>query len=132
MGNKKITIYKLIKLIKQNKAPKKVIYNGSEYKFCKDIGDYRRLGWEHCLIIKDVFTFDNHFHNSLYNMLNCKVEILSEENNEQHTKMQFPDTFEEFIKSYSFIDDKEIHTNGSELIPTFRLKQWEEHKKRRK
>ena len=57
------------------------------------------------------------------------VEILPEENDEQYTEMQFPDTFEEFIKSYSFVDDKEIYTNGSELIPTFRLKQWIEHKK---
>ena len=77
-----ITIYELMGLIKDDKAPKKVFYNGSEYKFCKDIGDYRKLGWEHCLIIKDVFEFDNNFHNSLYNMLNDIVEILSEENDE--------------------------------------------------
>ena len=51
---------------------------------------------------------------------------------EQKIKMQFPDTFEEFVKSYSFTDDKEIYTNGCGLIPTFRLKQWEEHKKEEK
>ncbi|WP_298061705.1 hypothetical protein [uncultured Rikenella sp.] len=61
---------------------KKVFYNGSEYKFCKDIGDYRRLGWEHCLIIKDIFKYDSHFHNSLYNIINDTVEILPEENDE--------------------------------------------------
>ena len=82
MKNKEITIYELIRLIKDGKAPNKVYYKGSEYKFCNDIGDYRRLGWEHCLIIKDVFTFDSYSHNSLYNMLNDKVEILSEKNDE--------------------------------------------------
>ena len=42
--------------------------------------------------------------------------------------MQFPNTLDEFIEQYSFIDKEEIYTNGSELIPTFRIKQWEEHK----
>ena len=82
MENKMITIYELMGLIKDDKAPNKVSYKGSEYKFCNDIGDYRRLGWEHCLIMKDIFTFDSYSHNSLYNMLNDKVEILSEENDE--------------------------------------------------
>ena len=79
MNNKVITIYELMGLIKDGKAPKKVFYNGSEYKFSKDIGDYRRLGWGHCLIIKDVFIFGNYPHNSLYNMLSDTVEILPEE-----------------------------------------------------
>lgn len=42
--------------------------------------------------------------------------------------MIFPKTLDEFIKEYSFIDNKEIYTNGSELIQVFRIKQWEEHK----
>ena len=40
--------------------------------------------------------------------------------------MIFPKTLDEFIKEYSFIDNKEIYTNGSELIQVFRIKQWEE------
>lgn len=44
-------------------------------------------------------------------------------------EMKFPDTLDEFIKQYSFIDEEQIYTNGSELIHTFRVKQWEEHKK---
>lgn len=47
-------------------------------------------------------------------------------------KMTFPNTLDEFIEEYSFIDDKEFYTNGSELIPTFRIKQWEEHKTKEK
>ena len=45
-------------------------------------------------------------------------------------QMNFPDTLDEFIKQYSFIDRKEIYTNGSDLIQTFRVKQWEEHRQR--
>ncbi len=44
--------------------------------------------------------------------------------------MQFPNTLDEFIEQYSFVDKERIYTNGSELIPTFRIKQWEEHQER--
>lgn len=39
-------------------------------------------------------------------------------------QMDFPNTFDEFAKNYGFKDSKEIYTNGSELIPVFRVKQW--------
>lgn len=42
-------------------------------------------------------------------------------------KMEFPETFEEFARDYGFKDDKEIYTNGSDLIPVFRVKQWLDH-----
>lgn len=42
-------------------------------------------------------------------------------------QMEFPVTFEKFAKEYGFKDDKEVYTNGSELIPIFRVKQWLEH-----
>lgn len=41
--------------------------------------------------------------------------------------MDFPNTFKEFIDEYSFKDRKEIYTNGSELIQTFRVMQGYEH-----
>ena len=41
--------------------------------------------------------------------------------------MNFPDTWEEFEKSYGFTDSKEVYTNGSRLIPSFRVKQWLDH-----
>ena len=41
--------------------------------------------------------------------------------------MEFPETFEKFAKEYGFKDDKEVYTNGSDLIPIFRVKQWLEH-----
>ena len=41
--------------------------------------------------------------------------------------MTFPDTWEEYEKSYGFDDSEEIYTNGSRLIPSFRVKQWLEH-----
>lgn len=41
--------------------------------------------------------------------------------------MYFPDTWEEFVDDYSFKDRKEEYTNGSMLIPVFRVKQMIEH-----
>lgn len=41
--------------------------------------------------------------------------------------MEFPETFESFAKEYGFKDKKEIYTNGADLIPIFRVKQWLEH-----
>ena len=41
--------------------------------------------------------------------------------------MEFPVTFEKFAKEYGFKDDKEVYTNGSDLIPIFRVKQWLKH-----
>ena len=41
--------------------------------------------------------------------------------------MGFPETFEEYAKRYSIKDTEEHYTNGSELIPVFRVNQWLEH-----
>lgn len=38
--------------------------------------------------------------------------------------MNFPETFDEFAESYKIVDDKEVYTNGTELIPIFRVRQW--------
>ena len=41
--------------------------------------------------------------------------------------MTFPEDPKKFIKDYSFKDKEEIYTNGSELIPVFRVEQMLEH-----
>lgn len=41
--------------------------------------------------------------------------------------MTFPETWEEFEKQYGFADDEEVYTNGSRLIPSFRVRQWLVH-----
>ena len=41
--------------------------------------------------------------------------------------MEFPETIEEFIEQYSFKDEKQIYTNGSVLLPVFRVKQMIDH-----
>lgn len=41
--------------------------------------------------------------------------------------MDFPDTFDEFVKQNAFKDTNEVYTNGAELIPVFRVRQWIEH-----
>ena len=41
--------------------------------------------------------------------------------------MDFPETWEEFEKQYGFTDTEQVYTNGSRLIPSFRVEQWLEH-----
>ena len=41
--------------------------------------------------------------------------------------MKFPERIEDFIDDYSFRDDERTYTNGSMLIPVFRVKQAIEH-----
>ena len=43
--------------------------------------------------------------------------------------MLFPDTWEEFEQYYGFTDTDQVYTNGSRLIPSFRVKQWLDHLK---
>lgn len=38
--------------------------------------------------------------------------------------MQFPKTVEEFMEQYKIVDAEQIYTNGAELVPIFRMKQW--------
>lgn len=42
-------------------------------------------------------------------------------------RMIFPKTPQEFLKEYSFKDNREIYTNGSMLIPVFRVEQMIAH-----
>lgn len=41
--------------------------------------------------------------------------------------MSFPAAVEEFMEQYKIVDREEVYTNGAELIPIFRMKQWFEH-----
>ena len=43
--------------------------------------------------------------------------------------MTFPNTWEEYEEIYGLTDTEQIYTNGSRLIPSFRVKQWLEHLK---
>lgn len=42
-------------------------------------------------------------------------------------QMYFPKDIQLFIKDFSFKDSKEIYTNGSDLIPVFRVEQMLDH-----
>lgn len=45
--------------------------------------------------------------------------------------MQFPETVEDFMQQYKITDTQQVYTNGTELVPIFRMKQWfEAHKQR--
>lgn len=41
--------------------------------------------------------------------------------------MTFPKTVDEFMEQYKIVDSDEVYTNGAELVPIFRMKQWFEH-----
>lgn len=41
--------------------------------------------------------------------------------------MDFPSNWKEFMNDYSFKDEKQEYTNGSILIPVFRVEQMAEH-----
>ena len=41
--------------------------------------------------------------------------------------MEFPVTVEEFMEQYKIVDSDHVYTNGSELVPIFRMRQWFEH-----
>lgn len=45
--------------------------------------------------------------------------------------MQFPKTVEEFMQQYKLTDTQQVYTNGTELVPISRMKQWfEAHEQR--
>ena len=44
-------------------------------------------------------------------------------------KMIFPETVEEFMEQNKIVDSDQVYTNGSELVPIQRMKQWFEHKR---
>lgn len=41
--------------------------------------------------------------------------------------MMFPNSWGEFLEDYSFKDKEEVYTNGSVLVPVFRVEQMVEH-----
>jgi DNA-directed RNA polymerase subunit RPC12/RpoP len=41
--------------------------------------------------------------------------------------MMFPKTVDEFMEKYKIVDTEEVYTNGAELVPIFRMKQWFDH-----
>jgi hypothetical protein len=48
-------------------------------------------------------------------------------NEEMTNSIEFPNSIYEFLLDNSFKDKDEVYTNGSLLIPTFRVKQAIEH-----
>ena len=43
--------------------------------------------------------------------------------------MTFPETVEEFMEQYKITDTEHVYTNGVEMVPIFRMKQWFDHQK---
>jgi hypothetical protein len=55
------------------------------------------------------------------------LEQTMEKGNTMSECMMFPNSWGEFLDDYSFKDKEEVYTNGSMLIPTFRVEQMVEH-----
>lgn len=75
---------------------------------------------------------------SIVNMVinNCNATTVINNDNAMSTEtrrenmpdsMMFPKTVDEFMEKYKIVDTDEIYTNGAELVPIFRMKQWFEH-----
>ena len=78
MANKKITMYELMGLIKDGKAPKKVRITGNIYEFDEELNTYITRE-RNCRILLGGVTGEI---NLIANIFNEIVEILPEENDE--------------------------------------------------
>lgn len=65
----KITMYELLGLVKDDKAPKKIVYNGTETEYDKDTKDYYPY--------YDKYLFEYEF-STCKNFLNDEVKIIEE------------------------------------------------------
>ena len=110
--NKIISVYELLGLIKDGKAPKKIKFDDTEYK-CGN-GYYYRIDNE----IPKIFT--NEY--NIFLCLNDKVEILEEDKpiiekinggmvTSRAVYTNFNDVFKDMSKSYETIDDIIIKLN---------------------
>lgn len=41
--------------------------------------------------------------------------------------MVFPETVDEFMEYYKITDTEGVYTNGADLVPIYRMKQWFNH-----
>lgn len=98
-----IKIIELIDMISNGseEMPFEVIYNKNKYKWDSEMGDYRKNGCGECLFMKAIFSYDEHKHNSFYNMIYDEVEIIEEVEDKEY------EDIEEF-KEYRLIDTKDI------------------------
>ena len=96
----KIKISDLVnKVINREEMPKKVLFDGNIYKWCNDIGDYRRNGWGTCLMIRDIFNnFDRY--GSFYNMLFEDVEIIEEPKKMEKIKSNGDEFYSDYIDAW--------------------------------
>lgn len=72
--NKKITIYELLELIKDDKAPKKIVYDNYIWRWTGD--DYHTI----LKTEKEQFLITGMYYIWLSEFLNAKVEIIEEDN----------------------------------------------------
>ena len=76
--------------------------------------------------ILDIFLWEGQTEETLNSSVRKCLEIIDKYAEQEPTdnKLSFPNTFDEFVEQYGITDTDEVYTNGSKLIPTFRVKQW--------
>ena len=98
MKNKKITIYELMRLIKDGKAPYEVIYQGTKY-YIDELENYYRAE-DRTPLFERIF---NNYND--YDALQEKVEILPEENDGWEDIEQCSKKDERTIELYYYVRD---------------------------
>lgn len=63
---------------------------------------------------------------------NCQLKRVIDELGRGPDRMDFPETFDEYAQMYKIVDTDEVYTNGIELIPVFRVRQWLEHEEEKR
>lgn len=105
--NKKISIYKLIGLIKggKGKTPKTIEYGLYQWFFDENIKDYKNK--------KGILLFENYLENALMHSLNDEIEIIEEEKEIEELDLGKVSPNGEYIIS---INDEKIQNKINELV----------------
>ena len=105
MKNKEITIYELLGLIKDRKAPIIIKYDNTIWGYEKDDNDYYSID-------RDVLLLDEYIRKDFIEYLNDTIEILPEENDEwedieECSRKEFLDltSEEKSLELYCYIRD---------------------------
>lgn len=98
-----------------------------DYLFSKD--KYTAEGASN-LYRKDMMELEKKYREVLEE--NCQLKRIIDELGRGPDRMDFPETFDEYAQMYKIVDTDEVYTNGIELIPVFRVRQWLEHEEEKR
>lgn len=109
--NKKITIYELLELIKDDKAPNRILYDHYIWNWTGD--DYHTI----LKTEKEQFLITGMYYTWLSEFLNDKVEIIEEDN--KIKKMIYNEEYrfsKSTLKDFTYEDKRLLDSNFKELM----------------